>query len=325
MLGIDLSTLSRPELQRLLKAARARGDAPLVERLEWELGSRGIGVGRPAPAVAVAPPPQDDPVEEDLGEDPGEASADVVAPEVERIAWEPIALEPLALEPITREPTGQRPAPARGGLLLVVGLVAGCLISAGAFWGLGQMNRSPAAGRVQAPAPRVMVMRPLEAAPTLAPAPPSEPAPVVPAVTAPAKPPVKPSAEIAMKAPPPKEEEIAKPDRARRPPPPAVRLAKADATTGTPVQSSACAGSTPADRLVCHDLSLQLFDLQLHDAYRRALNARADPAVVGEGQAAWRRARDEVSDPQRLARLYNQRIRELDAATATARENHPPP
>jgi hypothetical protein len=64
MLGIDLSTLSRPELQRLLKVAQERHDGPLAERLEWELASRGKGGGRRAPPVA---PPQDEPVE-DAGE-----------------------------------------------------------------------------------------------------------------------------------------------------------------------------------------------------------------------------------------------------------------
>ena len=317
MLGIDLSTLSRSELQRLLKIALERGDGSLAQRLEWELGSRGKGGGGRAPPVAVAPPPQDDPGEEDPGEDLGEAPVDVMELDVEPDV-EPDA-EPLVWEPITLEPIAPRPASARGGLPLVgLGLVAACLIAGGVFWGLGQMDRSPAAGSAQAPAPRAMAARPLEAAP--APAPRPEPkvaapeaAPVVPA----AKPPV----EVATKAAPPEE---ARKERSPRPPPPAVRLAEAEATTRTPVQSGACARSTPADRLVCNDLSLQLFDMQLQEAYRRALNARVDPVIVGEGQAAWRRARDEVSDPQRLAHLYNQRIRELDAASAAALENRPP-
>ena len=310
MLGIDLATLSRPELQRLLKVALERGDGPLAERLEWELGSRGNGGGRRAPPVAVAPPPQDDPGEENPREDLGEAAVDVMESDVEPDA------ELFWREPIALEPTAPHPASARGGLLLV-GLVAGCLISGGVFWGLGQMDRSPAARSAQAPAPRAMAARPLEAAPAPRPEPTvaaPQAAPVVPA----AKPPV----EVATKAAPPKEM-IARKERAPRPPP-AVRLAEAEATTRTPVQSGACARSTPADRLVCNDLSLQLFDLRLQEAYRGALNARVDPVIVGEGQAAWRRARDEVSDPQRLARLYNQRIHELDAATAAARENRPP-
>ena len=361
MLVIHLSTLSRPELKRLLKVALERGDGPLTERLEWELGSRGKGGGRRAPPVAVAPPPQDDPDEENPREDLDEPADDVmdwdVEPDAEPFAQEPIArqpfarepfaqepfaqepiaLEPFALEPFAREPfarepiarepiarepialepTAPQPASARGGLLLV-GLVAGCLISGGVFWGLGQMDRSPAAGSTQAPAPQAMAARPLEAAPAPRPEP-TVAAPEVAPVVAAAKPPV----EVATKAAPPKEV-IARKERAPRPPPPAVRLAEAEATTRTPVQSGACARSTPADRLVCGDLSLQLFDLQLQDAYRRALNARVDPVIVGEAQAAWRRARDEVSDPQRLARLYNQRIHELDAATAAAQENRPP-
>jgi hypothetical protein len=121
-----------------------------------------------------------------------------------------------------------------------------------------------------------------------------------------------------------KKEPVAKTERAPQPPPPMVRLAKAETTARTPApQRDACARSTPADRLVCSDLSLRLIDLELKNAYARALNARADPDVVGAGQSAWRRARDEVSDPDRLARLYTQRIRELEAAAAAARASRP--
>jgi uncharacterized protein YecT (DUF1311 family) len=316
MLGIDLSTLSRPELQRLLKVTLERGDGALAERLEWELESRGKGGGRRM--VPVAPPPQDDPDEDDpdeeeSGETLDEAAAEVIEPDVK-----PFTLEPLTLEPIGREPTAPRPASGRGGLLLLVlGLVAGCLISGGVFWGLGWMDRSPPAQSAQAPTLRAMVASPLE----LAPPPRPEPAPVAPDA-APLVPAMKPPVEVATKAAPP-EETIAKKEPPSRPPP-TVRLAEADVTTRKPVKSGACARSTPADRLVCNDLSLQLFDLQLQDAYRRALNARVDPTVVGEGQEAWRRVRDEVSDPQRLAHLYNERIQELDAATSAAHQSHPP-
>jgi hypothetical protein len=120
-----------------------------------------------------------------------------------------------------------------------------------------------------------------------------------------------------------KKEAAAKAERAPQPPPPVVRLAKVETTARTAPQRDACARSTPADRLICSDLSLRLIDLELKNAYARALNARADPDVVGAGQNAWRRARDEVSDPDRLARLYTQRIRELEAAAAAARASRP--
>jgi uncharacterized protein YecT (DUF1311 family) len=120
-----------------------------------------------------------------------------------------------------------------------------------------------------------------------------------------------------------KNDAVAKAERPPRAPPSILQLAKADAPPRPPPQRDACARSTPADRLVCSDLSLRLIDIELKDAYARALNARADPEVVGAGQSAWRRARDEVSDPEHLARLYTQRIRELEAAAAAARAGRP--
>ena len=65
-------------------------------------------------------------------------------------------------------------------------------------------------------------------------------------------------------------------------------------------------------------------DVELKEAYIRALNARADPVALGRDQAAWRHARDGVSDPDRLEGLYDQRIRELDAVAAAARSGRPP-
>jgi uncharacterized protein YecT (DUF1311 family) len=109
-------------------------------------------------------------------------------------------------------------------------------------------------------------------------------------------------------------------ERASPSSPPAARLAKAEAAARTPAPRDACAQApTPADRLVCSDLSLRLFDIELREAQARARKARVDPVMLGKGQIAWRRARDEVSDPDRLARLYVRRIRELEAATAAAR------
>ena len=71
---------------------------------------------------------------------------------------------------------------------------------------------------------------------------------------------------------------------------------------------------TPADRLVCNDLALDMLDHELKDAYARALAANADPTALREAQAAWRQTRDAADDPQGLAQIYDQRIRELKAA-----------
>lgn len=118
-----------------------------------------------------------------------------------------------------------------------------------------------------------------------------------------------------------------KAERTSRTPPADVRLAKADKADPAarrPGERDPCTRSTPADRLICGDLSLRLADFEMKDAYARALNAHADPEILGAGQTAWRRTRDKISDPDRLARVYNQRIRELEAAAAAARKNRSP-
>jgi len=97
------------------------------------------------------------------------------------------------------------------------------------------------------------------------------------------------------------------PQEAVAPPPAEVRT--------PPPRLDPCARPpTPADRLVCNDLALDMLDHELKDAYARALAANADPAAVREAQAAWRQTRDPVDNPQGLAQLYDQRIRELKAA-----------
>jgi hypothetical protein len=57
----------------------------------------------------------------------------------------------------------------------------------------------------------------------------------------------------------------------------------------------------------------------LRQAYAEALEAHADRALLRQRQLAWRSARDPVSDPARLAQLYDERIRKLRGATAEAR------
>lgn len=104
-------------------------------------------------------------------------------------------------------------------------------------------------------------------------------------------------------------------------PAPEVRLAKVEPTPASPAPRDACSARspTPADRMVCRDLSLKLFDLELREAYAEALDARVDPVLLGAGQNAWKRTRDRVADPDRMARLYHLRIRELHAAAAQAK------
>jgi uncharacterized protein len=86
----------------------------------------------------------------------------------------------------------------------------------------------------------------------------------------------------------------------------------------TAAAGGCAAQPTPADRAICGDAKLQRLQENLRQAYAEALAAHQDRALLRERQLAWRDARSEVSDPDRLARLYEERIRKLKAATAEA-------
>jgi len=215
-------------------------------------------------------------------------------PPAEDAAWEPgpIMIEtlPSDLELGDLELDARSETAPRRRWPLVVGVAAAAALAAGAVgWGLGGARWLP-----DAPVPK-------------------------PAPTAP------PRLEMARAAPaaaPPGDqakalEEDAAAAPAPAPPEPEVR--------GPPPRLDPCARPpTPADRLVCNDLALDMLDHEMRDAYARALSAGADPAAVRDAQAAWRQARDAASDPQSLARLYDRRIRELEAA-ATASPEEPEP
>jgi uncharacterized protein YecT (DUF1311 family) len=107
------------------------------------------------------------------------------------------------------------------------------------------------------------------------------------------------------------------------PPPPARAEAEAVRTTGTPstAKATACATEpTPADRTICGVPDLRRLQGELRQAYAEALEAHQDRALLRERQLAWASARNTVSDPDRLAALYEERIRKLNAATAAARQ-----
>ena len=337
---IDLSALSGPELRRLLKVAHARGNGSLADRLEWEIAARGAGGVAPEGALPPPPLPQDD------GDEPFYRMRTPDA--------EPLAIERRAEVASSRT----------SGLPLVgLGVVAGCLLSGAAFWGLTKIDLprfdlAKLMERPPAPAPRAMTVRPApvpaaappgadQVAAALAPgpfpsrpepAPPvAQPAPPAPAPVAAAVEAVAPAAKLppveVAKAPPkpaPPKTAVAKTEtpvvKKEAPPPAAIKLAKAEPAPPRkpPPARDACGRATPADRLVCGDLGLRLLDVELKEAYIRALNARADPVTLGRDQAAWRHARDGVSDPDRLEGLYDQRIRELDAVAAAARSGRPP-
>ncbi|HEX7947477.1 MAG TPA: hypothetical protein VF495_22625, partial [Phenylobacterium sp.] len=95
-----------------------------------------------------------------------------------------------------------------------------------------------------------------------------------------------------------------------------VRQAAAPATAA-PQASSCRTRPTPADRLVCGYPTLSRQHDRMLAAYNRALvMSGSDPLALDADQAKWRAMRDRVSDRAKLADLYQQRIRDLDAIAA---------
>ena len=280
MPGIDLSTLNGSDLQRLLKIARERNDGPLIDQLEWEIAARGLD---PGPAPSRGPEPFATSLEDD--------------PDDQGFSMGPLDPEPFVLPSRSVE---RRP-PRRGLALVGLGVVLGAGLAGAAFWGMSQM--------APAPTPRIMAVQ--AAAPAAPPPIAAAPEATAPALETPpeSNPQVKAADATATPLPP--------PQLKAKPAPPPVRLAKTDATPRRSARGEACARATPA--VVCKDPSLRQADAALREAYIRALNSNADPEVLDAGQAAWRRARDEASAPEDLARLYRERTRELDAAAAEAR------
>ncbi|MFI4966995.1 MAG: hypothetical protein ACHP9T_16715, partial [Caulobacterales bacterium] len=102
---------------------------------------------------------------------------------------------------------------------------------------------------------------------------------------------------------------------------PRVPEAVTTAEPAEPATVGACeAAPTPADREICGDAQLRRLQGELRRAYAEALDAHQDRALLRQRQLAWRDARNPVSDPARLAQLYRERIRKLNAATAAARQ-----
>lgn len=183
--------------------------------------------------------------------------------------------------------------PARSAGLWRVGLGAAGVFLAGAVtaWGLSGTLGWPLRAGDSAPAPRAMMVR---------------------AVTAPAGTPAVAAVQPPAAGPKPTTPAMAAPaTRTAADPEPQPDLA--------PRRVDPCAAPpTPADRLLCNDLALNLLKHEARDAYGRALAAGADPAAVRVSEAAWRRSRDPTSDPRALAELYERRIRELNAMAAEA-------
>ena len=285
---------------------------------------RGRRKADPAPAVAPEPAavveeaPSSTPLERDANrplslwdDDPAPSEDDAPGPRAEDLRAAPA-------------PVARPPSPSRPRLRLIVGFALGITVGTALGYWVGDMPRdtpprpAPAAAPVQtaaltpAPAPVPEPSAPLAAAPA------PEAAPDT------AGPPAAPSAA---------QQDVAGDANSRTtepPAPPPAALPTEEAARSAPIvqptaerpasaAASGCAREpTPADRVICGDPKLRRLQTELRQAYAEALDAHEDRALLRERELAWRDARNTVSDPERLARLYEERIRKLNAATAEA-------
>lgn len=341
---INLSSLSGPELRQRLDSSRARGDAALAYEILREMEARRAEAGRRrAERKRRAGEPRI--VDVDLGDPldrgdelpamphwraPDLVAAEAAAAEAEaarpaptqdpprfRTLDAPLALvepeppptprppeerepEPLALEPPPpAEPRRDR-ARSGHGLRIAAGFAVGIMSGVALGWFAGDLVReTPAA----AAPPQQAALQVAQRAVT------------PPVVETPQPPPEPPAPDMTVVAEAPAAAEAAVPAASVEPERPV--FVQADAP---PPAADACAGeATPADREICADPDLQRLQRDLRRAYAEALAAHDDRALLRQRQLAWRDARSGVSDPARLARLYEQRIRRLDAAAAQAR------
>ncbi|MBX3482945.1 hypothetical protein [Phenylobacterium sp.] len=304
MLQLDLSTLSGPDLRSLLDTARERGQARQSYLILQEMARRREG-GDPGLRKRASRRDRSEPrfIELDLG-DPLERLA------VEEEEAQPDPIDDLRLE---REPDPDPPPRRRWSVgVFTAGAVVG--LAVGAFAGsVGEAFLRPSSELAQFRAE-------VEAAPAPPPAPKETDAPLVaPAELADAPPPAPPvevAAEYETPAPDAAEaapQEVADAEPAPEPPPARKELAATAAPKPCP------GATTPADRAICGDAELEKLQQDLRRAYAAALSAHADRDILRQRQLAWRDARNDVSDPHRLAALYSERIRKLNAATADAR------
>lgn len=345
---MNLSALSGQELRRLLDASRARGDAPLAYQILQEMaerreareaGGRALARRPGEPRVVALNLGDPDDAEDDVPpmpnwRPPGPAAVHEPEPgqrrsrprttpqvvEVEagpesvppRGVWDdapasdPAVAEGLRLDRperrAQREPRRFRPIPG-------MGFAAGIAVGAAVGWWAAGALQAPMPPAAPPPAPmQVAVAEPPPAAlpVTVAAAQPASPVETLPEPTGGPLPPDLP------------ETPLVSPDAADQPaeptptPSPVVRAAGGAA--------GACASEpTPADREICRDPDLQRLQRELRQAYAEALAAHEDRDLLRQRQLAWRDARNTVTEPDRLARLYEQRIRKLNAATAEAR------
>jgi len=316
---LDLTSLSAAELRSLLDSARDRGQAAQSYQILQEMARR-----REAPPRARGRRRPAEPriIELDLGDPLDRKDEDdlLAMPEPPAAAPDPDA-DPLAGLTLADPPPAPRPTPprARRGPPGVVIFAAGASVGVAAGVALALWT-----GVVPSRALTPAVPAPVEIAAV------QPPAALTPAVAEMAPPPVVPIETAAPDAPAPDRLDVVltSPDAGDaaqdagataatpEPPPPPAKTAEAD-------RDPCAARPTPADRAICADPALQRLQKALRQAYAEALDAHADRALLRQRQLAWRDARNGVDDPDRLAALYEQRIRKLAAATVDARRRQP--
>lgn len=246
----------------------------------------------PQPAAKVAPPPKPKPApaaEEPLPPIAAVHFRDVVTDkDPEPLAWD---LPPPGREPpSSREP---RPRARHTAAILAAGLVVGIGLGVVVGEAFRAPPRQPTVAAFRAAAQPQPQLQPAAQTET---APPPAPYPEAPPDTAP--------------------QQAAPPDTA----PPDTAPAEASEPAPAPPQAGGCAAATtPADRTICGSAELRRLQRELRQAYAQALAVHHDRDLLREHQLAWASARDGVTDPHALARLYSERIRKLNAATQDAR------
>ncbi|MET0272102.1 MAG: hypothetical protein ABW360_03845 [Phenylobacterium sp.] len=315
---VDLSTASGRELRQLLDSSRSRGDAAQTYKILQEMAARRDGGGRVkrrAGEPRVIDLDLGDPLDRDEDDIPpmprwrppsGEPATDMPPPALRIVEDAPIpdeALEHLDLRlgPADLERfTAPRAPRSRGRAGAILGAALLLALGGGAGWFARDVLSPAAAPAIESlqvaavtPAP------PLQPAAPAAPEPAPEPLPDVLPLEVAAEPEVPPADVAAVAEAPPEPAE-----------PPHVAEAEAGACASAP---------TPADREICGDPQLRRLQAELREAYAKALAAHEERDLLRQRQLAWREARNDITEPGRLAALYEQRIRRLNAATAEAR------
>lgn len=305
MPDLDLSALNGAELRRLLDSTRDHGLAAQSYQILQEMARRReTGAGHRLRArLGSRRPEEHHIISVDLG-DPLDREEDLLEAEP----------EPDGSPEAAPARAPRQGPPRRWGLpagTFVAGAAMGMVIGAW-FGGAGREAPSP---RRETAGIQAELAAPAQSAPL------SAAAAAVPEPT----PDSEPDPALALAA---AEEQAAAQPAADAPeaePEAVAATAAAEASSGEAEDAPAAAAGdcatapSPADRTICEDPRLRRLQQNLRRAYAEALDAHADRTLLRQRQLAWRDARNTVTDRTRLAALYEERIRKLEAATKDAR------